>query len=234
MSGRQFLILVNCALFLSFLDIAVAQQNLRSGNHATPSNERVLQRRILEGVLNSVLSSQRLTVPDFSFTQDIPIVGSVAVPVTFSASNIECYDVKVDDLDVSIDPTGILAADFNINSGMRFECGLDYSIEGQLVLSNRGSVILTSQDNTLELVASASFLPPSLSFPTCNFDLGTSELDFSGSPASDILDALQDIIVSTLDGALQNMDMCGDMTSTLDESEEELMVGFAQVAAGRP
>jgi len=231
MNGSHYLFLLICVLVSSLMDSATAQQKASISNGVTPSNKRALQFGILESVLNSILSDVRLELPDFTFSEDIPLVGSIGVPVEFSASNIVCYNVNVDNLDVSINPTGIFAADFNLNAAVKIECGMDYSLQGGLLLSDKGSVTLVSQDNSFDLVA--SFSPTSLSFSTCSFDLGTSELDFSGSAASEILNVFEDIIVGIIDGALGNLDICGDFSSILGREEDQLMPVFEEMLAGR-
>jgi len=233
MNGIRYLFLLNCALMFSLINSATAQQKYLIGNGVTPpfNKKRALQFGILESILNSILSNVRLELPDFTLSENIPLVGPIGVPVEFSASNIACYDVNVDNVDVSIDPTGFLAADFNINAAVKLECQMDYSLQGGLLLSDQGSVTLVSQENSVDLVA--SFSPTSLSFSRCSFNPGTSELDFSGSAASEILNAFEDIIVGVIDGALGNLDICGDFGSILVMEQDQLMPVFEEMLAER-
>lgn len=220
MNSRQYLLLLNCALVSSLIDSATARQQLSINEGVTPSKKRALQFGVLENVLNNILSDARFAIPDFTFSQNVPLTGTVE----FTASNIECYDVLVNDIDVSIDPKGALEADFNLNTNVQLECGMDYSLQGGSFLSlfsDSGSLTLVSQDNSFDLVASLS--PTSLSFPACSFNLGTPELDFTGSATSEILNFFEDTIVGTLDGALGNLDICGDFSSLLGGSQGDLI-----------
>jgi len=232
MNGNRYLFLLNCALMFSLIDGATAQQNYLIGNGATPSNKnRALQIGILESILNSNLSDLRFELPDFTFSENVPLVGPIGVPVEFSASNIACYNVNVDNVDVSIDPTGFLAADFNINAAVKLECRMDYSLQGGVFLSDQGSITLVSQENSVDLVA--SFSPTSLSFSRCSFNPGTSELDFSGSAASDVLNVFEDIIIGVINEALRNLDICRDFSSILGMGQDQLMPVFEEMLAER-
>jgi len=203
-----------------------AQREISTNEGVSDASKKVrapLAERIKD-ILNSMLSDARFPLPDFNTTQVIPIVGSVSIPVTLSVTNIECYKFYIDNLFVVLDPLGMLEANFNLDGVVRMECYMD-SIQSGSILSDQGSANLASQNNKFDLVTSLS--PTSLSFTTCSFELGTAQIDFSGSDPFNILDALLDIIVNYLDKAIGNVDIC---KSIFDESQADLLMpAFGQL-----
>jgi len=204
-------------------------------------------------VLNSSLSSRRneraLAIGDFDIVNEvfqdfrlkvdidepIDINGGLFGTIFIELQNLICYDISIGDILLSYVQPKETSISFDVHiAQFDTECEFDYTYDGQLGLWGKGSAVLSTSDNSLNLDAlfsqSAVGIPPkNVSFNDCDVQVNVVNSTFTGGIVASVLNInriknlLKDVIANLVE------DYIREEVEALDQKAVQLLTNLTSL-----
>lgn len=183
-------------------------------------------------IVNEVFQDFRLKV---DIDEPIDINGGFFGTIFIELQNLICYNISIGDILLSYVQPKETSINFDVNiAQFDTECEFDYTYDGQLGLWGKGSAVLSTSNNSLNLDAlfsqSAVGIPPkNVSFNNCDVQVNVINSTFTGGIVASVLNI--NLIENLLKDVIANLveDYVREEVEALDQEAVQLLTNLTSL-----